>query len=123
MLPIICRLLGGPDGRATRAAGDPAAGAVVLRAFELARLLAERERAGEAYREFLRVPSLNVGIYALAAGAPDLGETVHPTEDEVYYVLGGRAVLRTRTEERAVQAGDVAFVAAGTEHWFDAIAE
>ena len=66
-----------------------------MRAFEIAHLLAERERTGEAYLEFLRVPSLNVGIYALAAGATDEGEKVHPTEDEVYYVLGGRAVSRT----------------------------
>jgi mannose-6-phosphate isomerase-like protein (cupin superfamily) len=94
-----------------------------MRAFELAHLLAERERTGQAYLEFVRVPSLNVGIYALAAGADDLGERVHPTEDEVYYVLGGRAVLATTTHERAVRQGDVVFMPAGVEHWFHGIDE
>ena len=94
-----------------------------MRAFELAHLLAERERTGEAYLEFLRVPSLNAGVYALAAGADDAGERVHPTEDEVYYVLGGRAVLRTSAEERPVRPGDVVFMPAGVEHWFDRIEE
>jgi hypothetical protein len=41
--------------------------------------------------EFLRAPSLSMGIYALASGTEDSGEEVHPTEDEVYYVLGGPA--------------------------------
>jgi mannose-6-phosphate isomerase-like protein (cupin superfamily) len=92
-----------------------------MRAFAVAHLLAERERAGEAYLEFLRVPSLNMGIYALAAGAEDQGEKVHPTEDEVYYVLGGQAVLRAGAEERPVRPGDVVFMPAGVEHWFHSI--
>jgi hypothetical protein len=42
--------------------------------------------------EFLRAPSLSMGIYALASGTEDSsGEEVHPTEDEVYCVLGGPA--------------------------------
>jgi mannose-6-phosphate isomerase-like protein (cupin superfamily) len=94
-----------------------------MRAFEIAQLLAERERLGNPYLEFLRVPTLNVGIYALAAGAADEGEKVHPTEDEVYYVVGGRALLRTTTEERRVRARDVVFMPAGVEHWFESIEE
>jgi quercetin dioxygenase-like cupin family protein len=92
-----------------------------MRAFEVRTLLAERERLGEAYLEFLRVPSLNMGVYALAAGAEDVGEKVHPTEDEVYYVLSGRAVLRAGADEANVRQGDVIFMPAGLEHWFHTI--
>jgi hypothetical protein len=56
---------------------------------------APARRTGAAYVEFLRASLLNMGIYALAAGATDEGEKVHPTEDEIYYVLGGRAMLRS----------------------------
>src|SRR5690242_15955391 len=92
-----------------------------MRAFAVARLLTERAQTDEAYLEFLRVPSLTMGIYVLAAGTADAGEKVHPTEDEVYYVLGGRAVLRAGAEERAVRPGDVVFMPAGVEHWFHGI--
>jgi mannose-6-phosphate isomerase-like protein (cupin superfamily) len=88
-----------------------------MRAFEMRQLLAERERLDGAYFEFLRVPSLNMGVYALAAGAEDEGEKVHPTEDEVHYVLSGRAVLHAGANEAKVRQGDVVFMPAGVEHW------
>ena len=50
-----------------------------------------RRAAGEAWREFLRVPSLSMGVYSLKKGAEDK-QTPHK-QDEVYYVSAGRAVL------------------------------
>ena len=90
-----------------------------MEAFDLARLLSSPSE--EPYLEFLRVPSLSVGIYALPAGAAD-PQQPH-TEDEVYHVVGGRARIRVGAEDRAVEAGTVVFVEAGVEHRFYAIEE
>jgi quercetin dioxygenase-like cupin family protein len=90
-----------------------------MEAFDLARLLSSPSE--EPYLEFLRVPSLSVGIYALPSGAAD-PQQPH-TEDEVYHVVGGRARIRVGAEDRAVEAGTVVFVEAGVEHRFYAIEE
>ena len=74
-----------------------------------------------SYLEFLRVPDLSVGIYALAAGGVD-GQQPH-TEDEVYVVLAGRSRFTAGGETRDVTPGDTIFVAAGVPHRFHDIAE
>jgi mannose-6-phosphate isomerase-like protein (cupin superfamily) len=84
-------------------------------------LLDELRRSGKAYREFLRVSALSVGLYRLAAGADD-PQKPH-TEDEVYHVLRGRARLLVGGEEVAVGPGSVVFVAATVVHRFHEIAE
>jgi mannose-6-phosphate isomerase-like protein (cupin superfamily) len=78
-------------------------------------------RAGERYREFLRVPSMSVGVYVLPAGAVD-GQSPH-TEDEVYFVVRGRAQFTHLDTDRAVGPGDVLFVPARDVHRFHTIAE
>ncbi len=92
-----------------------------MEAFDLARLLSGHDSLEEPYLEFLRVPSLSVGLYALPAGATDPQEP--HTEDEVYHVVGGRARIRVGAEDRAVQAGTVVFVEAGVDHRFYDIEE
>ncbi len=91
----------------------------VSRAFHLADLLAHRERSGLSYYEFLNVPSLHMGIYALKAGQLD-PQGPH-NEDEIYYVLSGRATLRLGDHEQPVESGSIAFVRAGVEHRFHTI--
>jgi quercetin dioxygenase-like cupin family protein len=81
----------------------------------------QRARAGKAYREFLRMPSMSVGLYVLAAGAEDTQRPHH--EDEMYYVVRGRARFRAGEEDREVSAGSVMFVAAEIEHRFYEIEE
>lgn len=91
-------------------------------AFDVARLRSGHDfSSGEPYLEFIRVPSLSVGLYVLSAGATDT-QTPH-TEDEVYHVVGGRACIRVGEEDRAVGAGTVVFVGAGVEHRFHSIEE
>ncbi len=90
-------------------------------AFELAGLLAERERTGELFLEFLKVPMLRVGIYALPAGGTD-PQQPH-AEDEVYHVVSGRAVIRVAEEDRPVEAGSVVYVPAHVPHRFHSIEE
>jgi quercetin dioxygenase-like cupin family protein len=87
-----------------------------MHAFELDDLLARREASGRAYLEFLRVPDLSVGLYVLAAGAPD-PQQPH-TEDEAYYVVDGVGRITVGDEVRDVRSGSIVFVAAGVPHRF-----
>ncbi|HET7029814.1 MAG TPA: cupin domain-containing protein [Candidatus Limnocylindrales bacterium] len=90
-------------------------------AFELDDLRA-RQRAGDRpYLEFLTVPDLSVGLYVLAVGQPDL-QRPH-SEDEVYYVVSGRAKITVGDEVRDVQPGTVVFVATAVPHHFHDITE
>ena len=90
-------------------------------AFELAQLVTECSQAGSQYLEFIRKPSLSVGLYMLPAGAIDQQEP--HTEDEVYYVVRGRASIQVDKESRPVEAGSVVFVQANVEHRFHTITE
>jgi mannose-6-phosphate isomerase-like protein (cupin superfamily) len=87
--------------------------------FEIVRLgdvQAQRERTGELSREFLRVPVLSLSVYELPAGADD-PQQPH-AEDEVYYIVAGRAKFEVDGEQRPVEPGDVVFVAAEVPHKF-----
>jgi quercetin dioxygenase-like cupin family protein len=92
-----------------------------MHAFDLSELTAERERSGEAYHEFLRVPALSAGLYVLPAGGTD-PQQPH-SEDEVYVVTAGRARIRVGDDDRLVGPGSVVYVAAHVEHRFHAIEE
>ena len=92
-----------------------------MQAFEIAELIAQQTGGDKPYLEFLKHPSLSVGLYVLPAGGID-GQQPH-TEDEVYYVVSGRGMFTHASEERAVQTGSILFVAAGVEHRFHSITE
>ena len=64
---------------------------------------------------------MSAGLYVLAAGASDPQHPHH--EDEMYYVIRGRARFRAGDEDREVFAGSVLFVAADVEHRFYDIIE
>ncbi len=90
-------------------------------AFTLSDLIANREQSGELYHEFLHVPTMSAGLYQLVAGSTDPQEP--HTEDELYYVVQGRAQIRVGNENTAVAAGSLVFVAANVEHRFHTISE
>lgn len=92
-----------------------------MQTFELAQLISRREAGNKLYLEFLKVPDLSMGLYVLPAGGTD-PQSPH-TEDEVYYVVSGRARLRVADEDRAVQAGSIVYVAKNVEHKFHSIEE
>src|SRR5947209_790685 len=92
-----------------------------MEGFELAQLVAECSQKDEHYLEFIRHPTLSVGVYMLSAGATD-GQQPH-TEDEVYYVIKGRGSFQLEGESRPVEAGSVIFVEANAEHRFHTITE
>ena len=92
-----------------------------MEAFELADIELRRRAHGTFYHEFLRQPSMSLGLYVLPAGGTD-PQQPH-TEDEAYLVLRGRARIRVGSEDRAVEPGSVVFVPARLEHRFHDITE
>ena len=90
-------------------------------AFELSGIDERRRAAGRLYEEFLRVPDLSAGLYALEAGATD-PQQPH-AEDELYYVVAGRGRITVGDETRAVASGSLVFVAARVPHRFHDIEE
>ena len=92
-----------------------------MEAYDLADLRAARAASGRLYHEFIRTHDLSVGLYELPAGATD-PQGPH-TEDEVYQVVSGRAMITVGDEDRAVGPGTVLFVAADAVHRFHDITE
>ncbi len=93
-------------------------------AWEVIDIAEVREKlTGQAveYLEFLNVPTLSCGLYSLAAGSKDM-QAPHD-EDEVYFVLSGKARMRLGDEERSVNPGTLLFIRAATEHSFFEIEE
>jgi mannose-6-phosphate isomerase-like protein (cupin superfamily) len=92
-----------------------------MQAYELAQLISQRESSNKLYLEFLRVPDLSMGLYVLAAGGTD-PQSPH-TEDEVYYVVSGRAQILVAEKNRDVQAGSIVYVEKNVAHHFHSIEE
>ncbi len=92
-----------------------------MQAYELTQLISQRANSNKLYLEFLKVSDLSMGLYVLPAGGSDL-QSPH-TEDEVYFVTGGRAKIKVADEDRDVQAGSIVYVAKNVEHRFHSIEE
>lgn len=92
-----------------------------MHAYELVQLISQHQDSNKLYLEFLKVPDLSMGLYVLPAGGTD-PQSPH-TEDEVYYVVSGRARLKVAEEDCAVQGGSIVYVAKNVEHRFHSIEE
>lgn len=92
-----------------------------MQAFELTQLLSQQSSSDKLYLEFLRVPDLSMGLYVLPAGGTD-AQSPH-TEDEVYYVVSGKAKITVGEEDLDVSAGSIVYVAKNVEHRFHSIEE
>jgi mannose-6-phosphate isomerase-like protein (cupin superfamily) len=92
-----------------------------MKIFELEQLLKDTQTSGQRYFEFLRVPDISLGIYELPAGAND-PQKPHK-QDEVYYVISGKAHIEVDGERQPVQAGSVIYVAKLAKHRFLDITE
>jgi len=90
-------------------------------ASDLGEVLAERARSGERYREFLRVPALSAGVYVLPVGSSD-PQSPH-AEDELYFVVRGRAMLDVGGVDVPVSQESVVYVPAHVAHRFHTITE
>ena len=89
---------------------------VSIDAFHTDDLIARLAQGQHDFAEFFRADKLSLTIAAWPAGAAD-DQQPH-AEDEVYYVVRGRAKLRVGGESVLVQPGSVVHVPAGTVHQF-----
>ncbi|MER5735073.1 MULTISPECIES: cupin domain-containing protein [unclassified Streptomyces] len=92
-----------------------------MKAFRLDELEAERLANEGAYLQFLSERNMSVGLYALDAGALD-PQSPH-AQDEVYFVVSGRAAITVGEETTQVARGSVVYVPAGVPHRFHHISE
>ena len=90
-----------------------------MQAYEIGQLISQREANNKLYLEFLKVPDLSMGLYVLPAGGTD-PQSPH-TEDEVYYVVSGRAQILVAEENHNVQSGSIVYVAKNVAHRFHSI--
>ncbi|MFQ5400436.1 MAG: cupin domain-containing protein [Anaerolineae bacterium] len=93
----------------------------MMKAYEVIELIATQAASGRPYLEFTREPAFSLGLYVLPAGGEDT-QTPH-TEDEAYYVVRGRGVIRVAGEDREVGPGSIIVVDTGVEHYFHNISE
>ena len=89
--------------------------------FHLDDLGRQHTAKGKRYLEFLRVPAMSAGVYVLPKGGRD-PQKPH-REDEMYYVVRGRARMKIGSEDADVRTGSVIFVEAEVEHRFYDIEE
>ncbi len=92
-----------------------------MQTFHVNGLIEAQQQMGQRWLEFLRVPCLSVGLYHLKAGQSD-PQQPH-AEDEVYYVLSGKAAFQAGEQRTDVEAGTLIFVERSAEHRFCDIAE
>jgi mannose-6-phosphate isomerase-like protein (cupin superfamily) len=84
--------------------------------FHIDDLSRQRAEKNKLYLEFLRVPAMSAGVYVLAKGSTD-PQKPH-REDEMYYVVRGRARMQIGSDHAEVRPGSVIFVEAELEHRF-----
>ena len=92
-----------------------------MQAYELDQVISQRVDTNKLYLEFLKVPDLSMGLYVLPAGGTD-PQSPH-TEDEVYYVVSGRAQILVAEENREVRPGSIVYVKKNVAHRFHSIEE
>lgn len=92
-----------------------------MKVFRLDQLEAERSANNGAYLRFLRERNMSAGLYALDAGTQD---TQQPhAQDEIYFVVSGRASVTIGADTTTVGRGCVIYVPAGVPHRFHQITE
>ncbi|HEX3219192.1 MAG TPA: cupin domain-containing protein [Candidatus Limnocylindria bacterium] len=91
--------------------------------FQFADALARLAPHGHDFGEFFRSPSGSLSLTVVRWPAGSVDDQQPHNEDEVYYLVAGRAVLLIAGEPNPVEPGSVAFVAAGVEHRFTEIGE
>jgi mannose-6-phosphate isomerase-like protein (cupin superfamily) len=92
-----------------------------MQSFQLLELENRATEERSPYLEFLRVPSMSLGIYRIAAGKTD-PQSLHK-QDEVYYVLSGKAKLEVSDKRVDAIPGTILFVEANAPHKFVEIEE
>lgn len=89
--------------------------------FSFEELSAKVEGKEPGIFEFIRSPALSCMVYRLPAGSSDM-QAPH-LEDEVYFVVSGRAKVRIAGQEREVRPGNILFIRSTLDHSFFDIEE
>ncbi|MBI1826120.1 MAG: EamA family transporter [Planctomycetes bacterium] len=105
------------NGIRTGAWSEPCGGC----GFSMDELSLEHDPLNRPYYEFLRRDTMSVGVYQIPAGGVDR-QRPH-VEDEVYFVLEGRAQFQLEGAVHEVGPGSVLYVPAGAEHRFQNVSE
>jgi mannose-6-phosphate isomerase-like protein (cupin superfamily) len=92
-----------------------------MQQFTLAELRSLRAQGNAPYHEFLHVPAMSAGVYELGAGDEDRQQP--HTEDELYYIVSGKATLRVGESDVSVEGGSMVYVPAHVGHRFHTITE
>jgi mannose-6-phosphate isomerase-like protein (cupin superfamily) len=92
-----------------------------MQAFTVNDLIDQHGQQEKLYLEFLRVAAFSAGIYILPVGGVD--PQLPHSEDEIYYIVSGRASILVGNENQEVTAGSLVFVPATVEHRFHSISE
>jgi quercetin dioxygenase-like cupin family protein len=90
-------------------------------AYTLAGVKAAHAAQNDRYLQFLTVPEMSLGLYNLPAGGEDL-QSPH-LEDEIYYIVSGRARLSAGDQDYLAEPGSILFVAKNIPHKFHDIEE
>ena len=86
--------------------------------FTVSDLQCQQQESGIAWMEFLKVPTLSMGVYHVPAGTDDR-ETHNPHDrDEVYVGISGVGQLTADGEKSVIEPGVIVYVKAGVEHHF-----
>ncbi len=91
------------------------------KSFEIEDLKDQLTSSQKPWLPFLKVESLSCGLYSLAKGSEDK-QSPH-SQDEVYYVLEGKASFVVGEEKSTAKKGSVIYVKAGEPHRFYDITE
>ena len=91
--------------------------------FNLGELRSQHDRHDKSWLEFLKVPSLSMGVYRVVAGANDQDTHAPHDRDEVYVTISGRGKLTVEGEAVDVAPDSIVFVKAGVDHFFHDVSE
>ena len=89
--------------------------------YSIDELAEENAKTDLPYLNFMRVESMSTYLYELPAGATDM-QNPHD-QDEIYYVVAGRATAIVEGEITAIAPGDILFVKKNAVHKFVDITE
>jgi mannose-6-phosphate isomerase-like protein (cupin superfamily) len=92
-----------------------------MEAFEIEDVLASADNGAHTMKTVVKGDSMRVSVAVWPANSTDDQDT--HDEDEVYYVVSGRAKLSTEGKDRDVGPGTTIFMPAGVDHHFHSIEE
>ncbi|MEO2013871.1 MAG: cupin domain-containing protein [Fuerstiella sp.] len=86
--------------------------------FNVSDLQRRQMGSGSAWLEFLKLPTLSMGVYHVPAGTDDRESHDPHDRDEVYVGISGAGRLTTGGEDTDIEPGVIVYVKAGVEHYF-----